>query len=112
MAFDERLAERVRDALDARPGLTERRMFGGIAFMLSGHMACGVLGDELLVRLAPADADAALAREGVRRFDLTGRPMRGWVLVGGDVVADDGELAFWVDEGAAHAASMPPKGRV
>ena len=109
MAFDEQLADRVRDALDGRAAVTERRMFGGIAFMVAGNMACGVIGDELLVRLTPGDAEAALAREGVRPFDMTGRPMRGWVLVAAEAVEDDRELGFWVDEGAAHAASLPPK---
>ena len=109
MAFDEQLADRVRDALDGRAAVTERRMFGGIAFMVAGNMACGVIGDELLVRLAPGDAEAALAREGVRPFDMTGRPMRGWVLVAGEAVDDDRELRFWVDEGTAHAGSLPPK---
>lgn len=109
MAFDERLAERVRDALGDRAGVSERRMFGGIAFMLAGNMACGVIGDDVIVRLGRADADAALARDGVRAFDMTGRPMRNWVLVEGAVVGDDVELAFWVDEGAAFASSLPPK---
>jgi TfoX/Sxy family transcriptional regulator of competence genes len=109
MAFDEDLADRVRELLEARPELTERRMFGGIGFMLSGNMACGVLGDELIVRLDPGDAERALAEEHVRVFDYSGRPMKGWLFVGQGAIGSDEELAEWVDAGADHAAAMEPK---
>jgi TfoX N-terminal domain len=109
MAYDEQLAERVRDLLSVREGLSERKMFGGIGFMRGGNMACGVAGDELIVRLEPGDAEKALAEEHVRVFDMTGRPMKGWILVGREATAADDDLAGWVDAGADFAASLPPK---
>jgi TfoX/Sxy family transcriptional regulator of competence genes len=109
MAYDEVLAERVRDLLSVREGYSERKMFGGIGFMLGGNMACGVSGDELMVRLNPEDAEKALASERARVFDMTGRPMKGWILVAPEATASDEDLAGWVDAGADFAASLPPK---
>ena len=109
MAYDEGLAERVRDLLSVREAFSERKMFGGIGFMLSGNMACGVSGDELMVRLDPAEGEKALAEEHVRVFDMTGRPMKGWILVGPEATRSDEDLAGWVDAGADFAASLPPK---
>lgn len=109
MAYDEALADRVRDAIGVRSGVTEKKMFGGIAWMVGGNMACGVLGDGLVVRLDPDEAEQALAEPHVGPFDATGRPMRGFVVVGAAGVAGDEELVRWVDCGADHAASLPPK---
>lgn len=109
MAFDEQLADRVREVLAPREGLSERKMFGGIGFMLNGNMAVGVHGDELIVRLDPEDAERALGEEGVRRFDLTGRAMEGWVFVAPERTADEAGLAEWVDAGADFAASLSAK---
>ena len=109
MAYDEELAERVRDLLSARSEVTERKMFGGIAFMVGGNMACGVLGDELIVRLGDDEGEKALAEEGVRPFDFTGKPMKGIVYVAADRTSDDAGLAEWVDAGADYAASLPSK---
>jgi TfoX N-terminal domain len=109
MAYDEQLAERVRDLLSVRESFSERKMFGGIGFMLGGNMACGVSGDELMVRLDPGEAEKALAEEHVRVFDMTGRPMKGWILVGPEATAADDDLAGWVDAGGDFAASLPPK---
>jgi hypothetical protein len=109
VAYDEALAERVRDVISARDGFSERKMFGGIGFMLRGNMACGVSGDELMVRLEPGEAEKALAEEHVRVFDMTGRPLKGWILVGPAATASDEDLAGWVDAGADFAASLPPK---
>ena len=109
MAYDERLAARVRDLLGDRPGVAERRMFGGLAFLLHGNMACGVRDDELLVRVAADASEAALAEPGTRPFDLPGRPMAGWVLVGAEGYAGDDGLRRWVDRGLAYAATLPPK---
>lgn len=109
MAYDEALADRVRILLAPREGVSERKMFGGLAFMINRNMACGVLGDELMVRLDYDDADRALAEEHVRPMDFTGKPLRGMVYVGTEGIAADAELASWVDAGADHAASLPPK---
>jgi hypothetical protein len=109
MAYDEGLAERIRQRFKADPGITEKRMFGGIAFLHGGNMAVGVTGDDLMVRVGPDATDRALVRPGTRIFDMTGRPMCGWIVVTGEAVAEDEELDAWVDEGHAFAASLPPK---
>ena len=109
MAYDEALAERVRAIIAVRSDVTERKMFGGIAWMLGGNMACGVLGEDVLVRLAHDDADRALAEPNTRVFDMTGRPARGMVVVEGGSVTADADLARWIDAGADHASSLPPK---
>lgn len=109
MAYDEELADRVREVLALRDGLSERKMFGGIAFMIGGNMACGVLGSELMVRMSAEEAEAALADEHVRPMDFTGKPLRGMVYVGAEGIAADEDLADWVEAGADHAASLPAK---
>jgi len=109
VAFDETLADRVREALAPRGGASERKMFGGIAFMIGGNMAVGVIEDDLMVRLDPADAAQALAEPHVRPMDFTGRPMKGMVFVDSAGTESDDGLAAWVDAGADHAASLPPK---
>lgn len=109
MAYDEGLAERIREHLGADPDVTEKRMFGGLAFLHRGNMAVGVSGEDLMVRVGPDNTDAALARPGARVFDMTGRPMRGWILVDGSALAEDTALGAWIDEGYAFAAGLPPK---
>jgi TfoX/Sxy family transcriptional regulator of competence genes len=109
MAYDERLATRVREALGGQPGVAERKMFGGLAFLVQGNMACGVRGDDLMVRVASDTADAVLAEPGARAADMAGRPMKGWLLVGPDGHAGDDDLRRWVGRGVAYATSLPPK---
>ena len=109
MAYDEGLATRVRDALGGQPGVDERKMFGGLAFLVRGNMACGVRGDDLMVRVAADTADAVLAEPGARPADMAGRPMKGWLLVGPDGHAEDEDLRRWVGRGVAYATSLPPK---
>jgi hypothetical protein len=109
VAFDEQLADRVRELISAHADLSERRMFGGIGFMLAGNMAVGVIGEDLIVRLDPEDAQRALAEPGVREFDFTGRPMNGWVYVGPEATAEDEALEGWVEAGAGFAATLPEK---
>ena len=108
MAYDEGLAERVRELIALREDVTERKMFGGIAWMLAGNMACGVIGDELIVRLGTEEGERALAEPHTRPFDMTGRPMRGFVCVAPQGTATDDDLEGWVDAGAGHAGSLPP----
>ena len=110
MAHDETLAARVRQVLAPRSGIEERRMFGGVGWMVGGHMACAVMGDDVVVRLGPQDAPAALDRPHVRPFGRAGaRPMKGFVLVEAEGVAEDAELAGWLDAGVGFAASLKPK---
>jgi TfoX/Sxy family transcriptional regulator of competence genes len=109
MAYDQALASRVREILGDNPEISERQMFGGIAFMLAGNMAVGVSKDELMVRIDPEDQDDALARPGVRPFDMTGRPMKGWILVAPSATEDEADLQEWVDTGLDFAGSLPPK---
>jgi hypothetical protein len=107
MAFDEYLAQRIRDVVEA--DIDEKKMFGGIAFMLDGNMAVGVSGDEVMVRVGTDGFEEALAQADVRPFDLSGKPMNGWVLVGGDAIVEDDGLAHWVDVGMTYAGSLPAK---
>lgn len=109
MAYDEGLAERVRERLAGAPGITEQRMFGGLAFLLNGNMAIGVHGDELIVRVPPPSTEEAVARPGVRVFDMTGRPMKGWLLVAPSVLAKPAALNAWIEVGRSYAAGLPPK---
>jgi TfoX/Sxy family transcriptional regulator of competence genes len=108
VAYDENLAARVRSLLANRSDVAERRMFGGLTFMVGGHMCCGVNGDELIVRLDPADEEQALARPHARPMDFTRRQMRGFVTVGPSGLSGD-LLAGWVEDAIAHAESLPPK---
>jgi TfoX/Sxy family transcriptional regulator of competence genes len=109
MAYDEALADRVRELVSARAEIAEIKMFGGLGFTVAGNMAVGVMNDDLIVRLDPADAERAIGEEGVREFDFTGRPMKGWIFVSADRTEENAGLAEWVEAGAAYAASLPPK---
>jgi len=108
MTYDEHLAARVRTLLANRTDVSERKMFGGLTFMITGNMCCGVNGDELIVRLDPDHEDAALARPHARPMDFTGRPMRGFVTVQPKGLKG-AQLNRWVREAVARAASLPPK---
>lgn len=108
MAYDEALANRVRDVLEGEPGVVERKMFGGLAFMVDGHMACGVVGDDLMLRLGAEGADEALGRPDVREMDFTGRPLTGMVYVGHGGQRGRA-LATWVGKAVSFARSLPPK---
>ena len=109
MAYDEALAERIRAMLAGRDDVSERKMFGGLTFMVSGRMACGVVRDELMVRVGDAAHDAAIAEPHVRVMDFTNKPMRGFLYVGAAGIATDEGLRRWVDQGADYAASLPVK---
>ena len=109
MAYDETLAERIRQALAVREGLTEKKMFGGIAFMLRGNMSCGVVSGDLMVRVGPERYEEALARPHARPMDFTGRPMKGLVYVGPEGLRSDADLNDWVRLAEEFAGSLPPK---
>jgi TfoX/Sxy family transcriptional regulator of competence genes len=111
VAYDEDLAMRIREVLADRTDLTERKMFGGIAFMIGGHIACGVIGDDLMLRLGEEGADEALDRSHTRPFDFTGRPSKGSIFVEPAGTTDDAELRNWVARAVSHAARLAPKQR-
>src|SRR5262249_4797210 len=97
-----------RDRLGDYQGVTEKKMFGGLAFLTHGNMTVGVHGDDLIARIDPADMDEALAEPGARPFDMTGRPMKGWVVVDGEGL-DDGTLDEWIGRARGYVATLPPK---
>lgn len=107
MAFDEELDARVGEYASS-VGATRKKMFGGTGYMLNGNMMAGVHRDRLVLRISPADGEVALGVPGVEPFDITGRPMAGWVTVAPDDLSDD-ELKRWLDMARDHAASLPPK---
>ena len=109
MAFDEALAARIRKRLGKRPGLTEKEIFGGLAFLLHGNMCCGVRGPDLLLRIDPQDTDRVLKQRHTRLFSISGRSMKGWILVQPPGLARADALAKWVRMGVTYAGSLPPK---
>ena len=110
MAYDERLAERVRDALADQPGVTERKMFGGLGFMVDGAMAVAAASaGSLMVRVDPAGSAALVAEDGVAPMVMRGRELAGWLLVEPDAIEGDAQLRRWVDLGVAYVRTLPPK---
>lgn len=109
MAFDEGLAERLREVLQDRRGVTEKRMFGGLAFMSPDYMFVGILGDVLMARVGPERYDEALARAHVRPMDFTGKPMRGYVYVDPPGIESDAVLEGWVRQCLSFVEALPPK---
>jgi TfoX/Sxy family transcriptional regulator of competence genes len=109
MAYDEALAERMQDAVTGKRGVTTKKMFGGICFLLDGKMFAGLVKDELMLRLGPqAEADA-LTKPGVRPMDFTGRPMKGYVFVAGEALVDDEALVGWLRGAMAFVETVPEK---
>jgi TfoX/Sxy family transcriptional regulator of competence genes len=110
MAYDENLAQHVRENLLGTPNLTEMKMFGGIAFLINGNMACGVTRNDLIVRVGPGASDKALATPYTKPFTMTGRPpMSGWVQVEPAGFTTEEELQAWITQGLDYARSLPPK---
>ncbi|HUA72260.1 MAG TPA: TfoX/Sxy family protein [Solirubrobacteraceae bacterium] len=111
MGFDEDLARRIREQFAGEGGVTEKAMFGGLAFLLRGNMAVGISnGGELIVRVGPDGTEGALARPHTRPFDMTGRPMKGWIVVAPEGVWTRQQLGAWVRRGVGFAHTLPPKG--
>ena len=109
MPFDESLAARIRDALARRKGIDEKTMFGGVGFLLHGNLLVGVWKDSLIARLGPDEGEASLLEPHVRVFDITGRPMRNWVLVGPEGVEDDDQLKAWIERATKFVEKLPRK---
>jgi TfoX N-terminal domain len=110
VAYDEDLAARIRELVSARAGVTEKKMFGGLAFLIRGNMAVGVSGQGgILVRVDPEESDVLVADTPAQLMEMRGRGMRGWLRVNSDDVAGDAELAEWVGRGTAYARSLPAK---
>ena len=110
MAYDEELAGRIRGLIAGEAGLTEQKMFGGLAFLIGGNMAVAASGEGgLLVRVDPARSDALVAGSSARPMEMRGRQMQGWLRVAGDDVRADADLARWVGLGTAYARSLPAK---
>ena len=109
MAYDEGLAERLRDVYVGMPDVAEKKMFGGLAFMVNGHMSCGVVNDTLMVRVGPEAYANALARPHARQMDFTGKPLKGFVYVAPEGVESDEALSSWVSLSLEFVGSLPPK---
>jgi TfoX/Sxy family transcriptional regulator of competence genes len=110
MTYDADLAERVRRVLAGEPGVTEKRMFGGLAFLLDGHMAVGASGQGgLMVRIDPADTDDLVDPPHARPFEMRGRAVTGWLRVDDEPLTSEEELRRWVERGIAFARTLPPK---
>ena len=109
MAFDESLAIRIRDALARKKGVEEKKMFGSLCFLLDGNLLVGVWKDSLIARLGPGEGEAARREPHVWEFDVTGRPMRNWVLVEPEGVEDDDQLTAWIQRAVKFVGALPRK---
>jgi TfoX/Sxy family transcriptional regulator of competence genes len=108
MAYDLKLAERLRSELSGIPTI-EKKMFGGIGFLLNGNMVCGVNKEDLVIRVDPAKHEMLLKQSHTRPFDITGRPMKGWLIVEAEGVKSKKQLGAWIKEGLEFASTLPPK---
>ena len=109
MAYDEGLAQRVRVLLEGKSDLDEKKMFGGVCFLLHGNMACGILNESLIVRVGPEKYENALKLPHTRKFDITGKPMKGWVMVSPEGHTNDERLSYWIEQGVVFALTLPVK---
>jgi len=109
MPYDERLAQKVRSQLKKARGITEKKMFGGLCFLLRGHMCCGVERDKLVVRVGPEQYEPLLRKQHVKPMDFTGKPLRGFVYVMPDGLKSSAVLKTWVAFGLQYAKSLPVK---
>jgi hypothetical protein len=109
MAYDDGLAERLRNVLMDTPNIGERKMFGGLAFMLNDYMFVGIIGENLMARVGPEQYESALNKPSVTQMDFTGKPMKGYVYVLPAGIAEDDDLTYWVDLCASFVKTLPPK---
>ncbi len=109
MAYSKSLVERIRHLVSRRHGITEKKMFGGVCFLLNGNLLVGVWKDSLIARIGKDTYEAALQEEHVREFDITGRPMKGWVMVEPDGIDSDHQLSQWIDQALGFVRTLPGK---
>lgn len=109
MAYDEAVAQRVREMMHDIPGVTEKKMFGGIAFMVNGNMCAGVVNRELMLRVGPAQYEKALSQPYAREMDFTGKPMKGFVYIAAKGFSTDTGLKRWIDRGLQFVNTLPEK---
>lgn len=109
MAFSKALAERIRRLVARRRGVTERKMFGSVCFLLNGNLLVGVWKDSLIARVGKDAYEAALQEEHVKEFDVTGRPMKGWMMVEPDSIDSDHQLSRWIDQATEFVRTLPAK---
>ncbi len=109
MPYDKGLAQRVRELLEDEPDFDEKKMFGGICFLLFGNMVCGIINGDLIVRIGANNYAEALKLPGTKKFDLAGKPMKGWVMVLSKVLESDEILSEWVQKAVTFVQSLPPK---
>ena len=109
MAYDEELDRRIKKMVSRWKGTTDKKMFGGVCHLINGNMFCGVHKDFLILRLGEDNSSDALKRPYARPFDITGKPMKGWVMVARDGYKSDPDLRAWLDQAKAFAKSLPPK---
>ncbi len=109
MSYDEKLAERIRSKLKSTRGVVEKKMFGGVGFMVNGNMACGVQKQDMILRSTESDFEKAMKDRHARIFDTMGKPMKGWILVAPEGCRSDPDLQRWIDMGVKFAKSLPAK---
>ena len=109
MAYDKGLAQRVRELLEEEPGYDEKKMFGGLCFLLFGNMACGIIGEDLIVRIGAERYEKSLNAPHTKKFDLTGKPLKGWVMVLAEGLDDDDVLQDWLQKAVSFVRHLPPK---
>jgi TfoX/Sxy family transcriptional regulator of competence genes len=109
MTYNEELAERMRKILKTRRSVIEKKMFGGIGFLVNGNMACGVNKQDLILHLSQNDFEMIIRRSYARMFDMTGRPMKGWILISSEGYKSEKQLGDWIEKGISFARSLPPK---
>ena len=109
MPYSKALAARVRQTLAGRLGIVEKKMFGGVCFLLHGHMLVGVWQDSLIARIGTDRAESALHQQHVREFDVTGRPMKGWIMIDPDGLDTDVQLKEWLEQASIFVTTLPPK---
>jgi len=109
MAYDEGLAYRIEEYLDQFYDVYPKNMFGGIAWLINGNVACGVFEESLISRVGPDHYKEALGQEGIVEFDITGKPMKGWIMATEDAISEDSGLKYWIDKGLEFGRTLPAK---